>query len=1374
MTKKYALGLDVGTNSVGWAVVDETGEIVKKNGKSLWGVRLFEESQSAQSRRGFRSSRRRLARRNHRIMLLRNIFASEILSVDSTFFERLDDSFAILEDKRNKNKYTLFNSTEYSDKTYFEEFPTIYHLRQYLLNSHKKEDIRFLYLALHHMIKYRGNFLTSGEDFNVSDLSRIKEIILNLNIKLVDNAIQYEDYSDYFESINFDYTKNDAFLNQFIDIMKSTKTKNDKKNLLMNHFKVSKKSFVHECIIPLLVGGTCSLNKLSFIKDMEYEKCELSLVDEKYEEQLERIRNEIPELNSFLDSFLEIKEIIGHSFLVDLLDNNKYLSDAMVKQYDYHKLDLKKLKSLIKCYAPNKYNECFRNLLPKNNYVNYIGMISSSKKMTRMEHCKIDEFYSYLKGIFDGIKDAAAQKEITYFREKMDNQTLLLRQNSNQNGILPMQLNLAELKIILHNQSPFYPFLKEADDKGITNLQKIIEIFKFKIPYYVGPLHPNAKNYWLKRNSNEIIYPWNYKEIINLDETAKEFIERMQRKCTYLKGLEDYCLPKASIYFSRYTCLCYVNKLYLNGASLPPNIKEIILEDFFMKVKNPTKKQLIKFMISHYGEDCKLTTSNGKDLEEINCNMNSWIAFNKIFEDNLPSIETIESIIKDIVVFEDKFILEKRLASVYLLKPEIVKQIKSLNYKGYSNLSKKFLVGIPISHSETGEVLGSFLDIMENTNLNLQEILYHPDYRYMDIIEKENKQILGEEIGDFRDFIDENIYVSPIMKRPLIQSYLIIEEVEKILHTKIDKYYIECARTKEKTKRSKSRYEKIKELLMECKNIVNSVHDLDVKDLSKKLEENKDKLRSDKVYLYFTQLGKCMYTLENIDFEDIMDNKKYDIDHIYPQSLIKDDSFNNTVLVKKTKNEEKSDRFIFEITSFLSKDSFKFYELLLNHKFITKEKYRRLTKKIMDKKELDGFVNRQIVATNQAVKGLVELLKLFKKVDSNNIIYSKAEIVSQFRNQFDLYKSRTANNYHHAHDAYLNVIVGGVLDKYYKMNHYYRIEDYYRLKSEFITLNPKKIFEKDCKIGKTVLWEKDKMISKIKYNLYHRYDILETLRTYNSNDMFSKITILPKGKGNIPIKTTDFRKNIDKYGGLTSYSYSKYALVKIQNKKGMEEYILESIPKTFEKEPAMYEYLKKLYKNFIIIEENIKINSLVQEGTLKYYITGRSGHQYNIKNASDRNFDYKCIKIIHTLEKYMDNLKNKNAMPKSDNAILVSVARNDDCKDIVITLKDIDYLYNDLMEKYSKSIYSFSNINNVKEKLRDNFKKLAIEEKIKVLCECLILLKTNERGLADLRDILSSKNSGNLSINKKLKKGMRFIAKSVTGYYEKIIFEVPK
>lgn len=1373
MTKKYALGLDVGTNSVGWAVVDETGQIVKKNGKSLWGVRMFEESQSAKSRREFRSGRRRLARRNHRIALLRNIFAKEMQSIDPTFFERLDDSFALLEDKKNKNKYTLFNSIKYSDKDYFNQFPTIYHLRKHLLTSHQKEDIRFLYLSLHHMIKYRGNFLNSNEDFNISDISRLKEIIKHINQSMVEYSLEYEDYADYFEIIEIDENSLDLFFDKLLEIMVSTKTKNDKKILLRDHFCVSKKSFVNECIIPLLVGGTCSLNKLSFIKEEEYEKCELSLIDEKYEEQIEHVQNNIPELHSFLNLFLEVKEIIGHYFLVDLLDDSKYLCEAMVKQYENHQFELRKLKAFFKSYIPEKYNECFRNLSPKNNYVNYIGMNSSSNKITRMAHCKIDEFYSYLRGIFDKVTVAEAQEEIEYFKKKIDNQTLLLRQNSAQNSVLPMQLNLAELKIILKQQSLFYPFLNETDENGISNMQKIIDIFKYKLPYYVGPLHPNAKNFWMKRNSEEPIYPWNYKEIINLDETAKEFIERMQRKCTYLKGIDDYCLPKASIYFSKYNCLCYVNKLFLNGSPLPLEIKKRIMNDFFMSEPNPTKKNLKQFMRLNYGE-CILTTSNGKDLEEINCNMKSWIALKSIFKNDVPCIDTLECIIKDIVIFEDKAILEKRLSSVYHLKPEIIKKIKSLNYNGYSNLSKRFLVGINIYHPETGEILGSLLDIMENTNLNLQEILYHPDYRYIDIIEKENQNILGEEIEDFRSFIDENIYVSPIMKRSLIQSYLIIEEVEKILHSKIDKYYIECARTKEKSKRSKSRYEKIKELLNECKSIAKNHNELDLKYLSQKLEDNKDKLRSDKIYLYFTQLGKCMYTLENIDFEDILDNKKYDIDHIYPQALIKDDSFNNTVLVKKTKNEEKSDRFIFEINSFLPKDAFRYYEFLLDNKFITKEKYRRLTKKEMDKKDLDGFVNRQLVATNQAVKGLVDLLKLYKKVDSNDIVYSKAEIVNQFRQQFDLYKSRTANNYHHAHDAYLNAIVGGVLDKYYKMHHYYRIQDYYRLKSESITLNPKKIFEKDCKIGNTVLWNKESMIRKIKYNLYQRYDILESLRTYQSNEMFSKTSILPKGVGNIPIKITDFRKDINKYGGLTSYSYSKYALIKIKNKQGVEEYILESIPKAFEKKSAMDSYLSQFYSNFTIIEENIKINSLVQDGFLKYYIASRSDQRYNIKNAIDRNFDYNCIRIIHNIDKFMDNLRNKNDMPIIENSVLVSIARNSECKDIYITSTDLNYLYNDLIRKYSKQIYSYSNIQNVKEKLAENFNELKMKDKICILSECLALLKTNERSTADLRGINSSKYSGNLTISKKMKKGMKIIVKSVTGFYEKILFEVPE
>lgn len=69
--KKYTIGLDIGTNSVGWAVIDENFKLVQgkkkiklntdksgnllpnhqfrttKSKTNLWGVRLFDEGQVA-------------------------------------------------------------------------------------------------------------------------------------------------------------------------------------------------------------------------------------------------------------------------------------------------------------------------------------------------------------------------------------------------------------------------------------------------------------------------------------------------------------------------------------------------------------------------------------------------------------------------------------------------------------------------------------------------------------------------------------------------------------------------------------------------------------------------------------------------------------------------------------------------------------------------------------------------------------------------------------------------------------------------------------------------------------------------------------------------------------------------------------------------------------------------------------------------------------------------------------------------------------------------------------------------------------------------------------------------------------------------------
>ena len=57
----------------------------------------------------------------------------------------------------------LFTDEEYTDREYYENFPTIYHLRKELIENLGQHDIRLVYLALHHILKNRGHFLISGE-----------------------------------------------------------------------------------------------------------------------------------------------------------------------------------------------------------------------------------------------------------------------------------------------------------------------------------------------------------------------------------------------------------------------------------------------------------------------------------------------------------------------------------------------------------------------------------------------------------------------------------------------------------------------------------------------------------------------------------------------------------------------------------------------------------------------------------------------------------------------------------------------------------------------------------------------------------------------------------------------------------------------------------------------------------------------------------------------------------------------------------------------------------------------------------------------------------------------------------------------------------
>lgn len=88
----YWLGLDIGTDSVGYAVTDTNYSLLKFKGEPMWGTSLFEATNECAKRRAHRVNRRRIDRRQQRVALLSDLFAKEIAKIDPQFFIRRQES----------------------------------------------------------------------------------------------------------------------------------------------------------------------------------------------------------------------------------------------------------------------------------------------------------------------------------------------------------------------------------------------------------------------------------------------------------------------------------------------------------------------------------------------------------------------------------------------------------------------------------------------------------------------------------------------------------------------------------------------------------------------------------------------------------------------------------------------------------------------------------------------------------------------------------------------------------------------------------------------------------------------------------------------------------------------------------------------------------------------------------------------------------------------------------------------------------------------------------------------------------------------------------------------------------------------------------
>jgi CRISPR-associated endonuclease Csn1 len=475
----YYAGFDIGTDSVGYAVADTDYNLCKFKGNAMWGVDLFEESNSAAERRTLRSARRRGLRKRNRIEWLQMLFDEEISKVDNAFFQRLKESCLYLDDKSSNVPYAVFADGNYTDKEFHTDYPTIYHLRKELIKSSQPHDIRLVYLALHHIIKHRGHFLFDNMGSDFESESSFEALFDDLKLYLK------EEYEIEFEC-------NDSL--RFSEILKDkTLKKTAKSSESYKLFGYSKRNNPYEtALIDLMCGRKVKFSDMFGDKLFDSEEVNGITFESGYDDNENTYRDLLQEK---FEPIEKAKAVYDWAILADILNGEKYngkkyISFAKVKTYEEHSSDLKMLKKFVKERCKPLYDEIFRITKDKlDNYTAYCGKYKENGKngviIYRPDVDPQDKFCKYLKKKFEKL-DKTGYEEMF---DKIENGTFMPKIVVKDNGVIPMQVNRSELKAILKNASTYLEFLNNKDENGISVSDKIVKIFEFRIPYYVGPLN---------------------------------------------------------------------------------------------------------------------------------------------------------------------------------------------------------------------------------------------------------------------------------------------------------------------------------------------------------------------------------------------------------------------------------------------------------------------------------------------------------------------------------------------------------------------------------------------------------------------------------------------------------------------------------------------------------------------------------------------------------------------------------------------------------------------------------------------------------------------------------------------------------------------
>ena len=660
------------------------------------------------------------------------------------------------------------------------------------------------------------------------------------------------------------------------------------------------------------------------------------------------------------------------------------------------------------------------------------------------------------------------------------------------------------------------------------------------------------------------------------------------------------------------------------------------------------------------------------------------------------------------------------------------------------------------------------MDMLWKTNDNLMELL-SSRYTFGDAVQRYRQQKNADQTLTLHRYLEDS-YASPAIKRAIHQAIGIVSEVQSVMKAPPKRIFVEMAREEgKKGRRTLSRKAELVQLYQKCGEECNALFaQLDA--------EPEEKLRRDKLYLYYTQKGRCMYSEESINLAKL--DSDYDIDHIYPQSKTKDDSLTNRVLVKRELNAQKADAY--PIAPEVRHARGEFWKELKEKGLISREKYDRLVRADgFTLEEQAGFISRQLVETRQSSKIVAELLQR-RFGDATEIVYVKAGNVSSFRQNQRLdadghqkqawqcknklteqdpvfVKCREVNDFHHAKDAYLNIVVGNVYHVKFTRNP----ANFLREKNVQYSLN--KMFAKDVSRGGEWAWKwgDDGSIAAVRDTM-RKNNILVTYKTYEKKGQLFEQTLAPAKEQKIPVKRSDPRMATGNYGGYSGCSVTYFFLVEhTKGKKRIRE--IEAVnlidQNLYETDPEVYcKHICGLKEPKILISK-IKVNELFSYDGYRMRIASKDDDtRFRYKNATSLVLLPEWNQYMKQISKYRERCRQAmRELPVTE-------------YDHITREKNIQ-LYEMFIEKMEKTIYKNQFQKNA-ELLKRNLSQygtLSLEEQTKVLMEILRLFG-HTTATADLKLLAESGTAGKLRLSKNISgwpaHKVELIRQSCTGIFE--------